>query len=148
MTSFVNFVNIVNWVCFPATHTYEEWRITDAKKKERLSVCSGVSEFSLDVLNADLMAFVEWYKSMPDSNVIQMHILIHYNRNVIPVSLSSFREILKFSSFLIPELQRSICFIYFSMRGIFLPFLWPWWLSNMPRNKYFRCVRNESVLNW
>lgn len=55
---------------------------------------------------------------MPDANVIQMHILIHYNRNVIPVPLSSFREILKFSSFLIPELQRSICFIYFSERNL------------------------------
>lgn len=35
-----------------------------------------------------------------------MHILIHNNRNVIPVSLSSFQEIFKFSSFLIPEPQR------------------------------------------
>lgn len=43
---------------------------------------------------------------MPDANVIQMHILVHNNRNVIPVSLSSFQEILKFSSFLIPGLQR------------------------------------------
>lgn len=62
------------------------------------------------------MAFVEWYDSMPDANVMQMHILIHNNRNVIPVSLSSFQEILQFSSFFYPWIAEET-FILFT-------FLW------------------------
>lgn len=106
-----------------ATLTYRGWRITRAKERERLSLFSGASEFSLDVLNTNLMAFVEWYSSVPNANGIQMHLLIHNNRNVIPVSFSNFQEILNKVQFFFLSLncREGIHFICFLLEESFGP---------------------------